>query len=155
MWGSNNCQFYYIEQTSSLTAKQHMSRTWMDKKTFHVPLPCSLFYLVALPLFLEMPSASTFTCKSFFNYFQIKKLLVHHRGPFLVISYKFIKCPGWRGIVDLMQACKPKCCRFNSQSRHMPGLWARSPAGGVQEATDGCFSPFLSPSLPFSLKISK
>ena len=44
-------------------------------------------------------------------------------------------------------------CRFDSQSGHMPGLWARSPDGGVQEATDQCFSgtcffPSLSPSLP-------
>ena len=33
------------------------------------------------------------------------------------------------------------------------GLWARSPVGGVQEATDLCFSSPLSPSLPLSLKI--
>ena len=32
-----------------------------------------------------------------------------------------------------------------------PGPWL----GHVQEATDGCFSPSLSPSRPFSLKINK
>ena len=38
----------------------------------------------------------------------------------------------------------------------MPGLWARSLVGGAQEATTHwCFSPSLSPSLPFSLKINK
>ena len=34
---------------------------------------------------------------------------------------------------------------------HMPGLWARSPVGGAQEATtQWCFSSSLSPSLPLS-----
>ena len=32
----------------------------------------------------------------------------------------------------------------------MPGLWARSAVGGVQEATNQCFSPSLSPSLLLS-----
>ena len=35
------------------------------------------------------------------------------------------------------------------------GLQARSPAGGVRDATDQCFSPSLSPSLPLSIKINK
>ena len=30
--------------------------------------------------------------------------------------------------------------RFDSQSGHMPGLWAGFPVGGVREATDRCFS---------------
>ena len=37
---------------------------------------------------------------------------------------------------------------------HVPGLWARSPVGGVQEATSQCLSPSLSPCLPISLKIN-
>ena len=37
--------------------------------------------------------------------------------------------PGWCGSVDWVLACKPKGSRFNSQSGHMPGLWARSPVG--------------------------
>ena len=45
--------------------------------------------------------------------------------------------------------CEPKGRQFNSQSGHMPGLLARSPVGGVQEATTHwCFSPSLSLSLP-------
>ena len=47
-----------------------------------------------------------------------------------------------------------KGCWFDSWSGHMPGLQARSPVWGVQEATDQCFSP-LSPSFPLSLKINK
>ena len=44
---------------------------------------------------------------------------------------------------------------FHSQSGHVSGLQARSPAGGVREATThGCFFP-LSPSLPLSLKINE
>ena len=39
---------------------------------------------------------------------------------------------------------------------HMPGLWARFPFMGTQEATTHCcFFPSLSPSLPLSLKINK
>ena len=36
----------------------------------------------------------------------------------------------WRVLV-----CEPTGCWFDSQSGHMPGLQARSPDGGVQEAT--------------------
>ena len=31
--------------------------------------------------------------------------------------------------------CKPKCHQFDSQSGHMPVLWARSPVGSMQEAS--------------------
>ena len=52
--------------------------------------------------------------------------------------------------------CWPANQRLDSQSGHLPGLWARSPVRGVQEAiTHWCFPPSLSPSLPLSLKISK
>ena len=38
----------------------------------------------------------------------------------------------------------------------MPGLQARSPVEGAREATTHwCFSPFVSPSFPFSLEINK
>ena len=40
--------------------------------------------------------------------------------------------------------------RFDPWSGHMPGFGPQS--GHVQEATNQCFSPFLSPSLPLSLK---
>ena len=44
---------------------------------------------------------------------------------------------------------------FNSQSGHMPGLWARSSVGGTREATTHwCFPPSLSPSF-LSLKLNK
>ena len=64
--------------------------------------------------------------------------------------------PGWHGSVDWAQDCKAKGRWFNSQSEHMPGLWARSPVGVAWEATTHwCFSPSLSSSLPLSLKIYK
>ena len=50
-------------------------------------------------------------------------------------------------------ACEPRGCQFNSLLGHMPEFWVRFPVGGMQEAINWCFSPFLSPSLPFSLKI--
>ena len=60
--------------------------------------------------------------------------------------------PVWCGSVDWVLACEPKGRWFNSQSGHMPGLRARPPLGGVQEATTHWY---FSPSLPISLKISK
>ena len=63
---------------------------------------------------------------------------------------------GWCGSVDWVLACEPKGHQFHSQSRHRPGLQARSPVGGAWEATTHwCFSPFLSPSLPLCWKINK
>ena len=65
------------------------------------------------------------------------------------------KSPGWCGSVDWVLACESKGHWFYSQAGHMPGLQARSPVGGVWEATTHwCFSPSLSSSLPFSLKIN-
>ena len=64
-------------------------------------------------------------------------------------------CPGWCGSMDRVLVCKPKGHWFDSQSGNMPGLGARSPVWIVWEATiHWCFSPFLSPSLPLSLKIN-
>ena len=52
--------------------------------------------------------------------------------------------------------CEPKGHWFDSQSGHRPGSRARSPVEDTWKAiTHWCFSPSLSPSLPFSLKINK
>ena len=69
--------------------------------------------------------------------------------------YKKFFCPGWCSSGDWARVSEPKGRQFDSQSGHMPGLWARSPAWGTQEATTRCFSPSLSPFLPLSLKINK
>ena len=64
--------------------------------------------------------------------------------------------PGWCGSVDSMLACESKGPWFDYQSGRMRGLWARSPVGDSQEAaTHWCFSPSLSLSIPFCLKINK
>ena len=52
-----------------------------------------------------------------------------------------------------MLACKPKGHWFDSQSRHMPGLGARSPLRGTREATDTVI--FLSPSFSLLSPLSK
>ena len=44
--------------------------------------------------------------------------------------------PGLCGLVGWVLACEPKGCQFDSWLRYMPGMQARSPAGGVQEAAD-------------------
>ena len=60
--------------------------------------------------------------------------------------------PGCCGSEDSVLVCETKGCWFDSQSGHMPGLQARSPMGGAQEATDQCFSHTLMfLSLSFSL----
>ena len=61
--------------------------------------------------------------------------------------------PGWCSSVDWVQVCEPKDYQSGSQSEHKPGLCARSPVGGMQEATtQWCFLLFL---FPLSLKINK
>ena len=56
---------------------------------------------------------------------------------------------GW--LSEWSTGCEPKGLRFDSQSGHMPGLLAKSPVGGAQEATTHrCFSPSLSLSLALS-----
>ena len=58
-------------------------------------------------------------------------------------------CFGWCGSVDWALACKLKSHWYDSPSGYMPALWARSPVGGVWEATtQWCFPSPLSPSLP-------
>ena len=67
----------------------------------------------------------------------------------------YVWYPSWWGSEDWAPACEPKGHWFNSQSGHMPGLWARSPVGGArEETTHWCFSPSLSPSLSLHWKIN-
>ena len=73
--------------------------------------------------------------------------------------------PGWCASVDWAPAWELNDCQFNSLSGHRPGLWARSPFGGEQEATNWCLShtsmievmffSLSSPSLLLSLKTNK
>ena len=80
-------------------------------------------------------------------------------GSYCVSNFPFcskndaIFCPGWCGSADWAPDDKPKDRLFDSRSQHMPGLWARSPVGGMWEATThGRFPPSPSLSLPLSLK---
>ena len=74
----------------------------------------------------------------------------------LSLCQDILPIPGWCSSVDWTLACEPKGRQFDSQSGHMPGLWVRSLVeGGRKATTDWCFSPLLSPSLPFCLKINK
>ena len=58
--------------------------------------------------------------------------------------------PGWCGSVAWVPACKPRGRWIDPQSGHMPGLWARSPVGGVR-ANHTLMFLSLSFSLPSSL----
>ena len=56
-------------------------------------------------------------------------------------------CPSWCGSVDGALAREPKGrCRFDSQSGHKPGLWARSLVCGECEK-----QPHIDVSLPLFL----
>ena len=75
---------------------------------------------------------------------------------FVSIINNWKNSTGWCGSVNWALACEPKGDQCDSQSRHMPGLWTRSPVGGVWETTTHWwFSPSLSSSLPLSLKLYK
>ena len=64
--------------------------------------------------------------------------------------------PGWCGSVVQCWLANQRVAGSIPSLGHMPGLQARSPVGGVQEATTHCcFSPSFSPSLPLCLKINK
>ena len=67
--------------------------------------------------------------------------------------------PGWCGSVDWVPACELKGRWFDSQPGRTPGSQARSPDEEKQPTyvslSHRCFSPFLSPFLPLSLKINK
>ena len=67
----------------------------------------------------------------------------------LMIKIKF--SPDWCVSLGWVPACELKGCRFNSGSGHMTGLWARSPFGSMQVATDVPLPLFLPP-FPLSLK---
>ena len=62
-------------------------------------------------------------------------VVLEYQGAHPYTLFEIRSSPGWCGSVDLVLACEPKGCQFDSQSRHMPGLQARSPVGGMQEAT--------------------
>ena len=63
--------------------------------------------------------------------------------------FKHIPCPDRCGSVARALSRKAKGHVFDSRSGHMPGL---RPNPG---ATEPCFSPSLSPSIPLSLRINK
>ena len=72
-------------------------------------------------------------------------------------EYQELNFECWLVWLSGLSPChEPKGCWFDSLSGHMPGLRVRSPAGGMQEAANWCFSHtlmflflFL---LPFPLK---
>ena len=79
-------------------------------------------------------------------------------SPEISVTVKILGGPGRRGSVDWVPVGKLKGRRFDSQSGHMPGLWARSAVGGLREAADLCVSHtsmFLSLSFSFSTPLSK
>ena len=73
----------------------------------------------------------------------------------LLLSKCFLFHPSCCSLVDWVPDYELKCCQFYSLLGHMPGLRARSPFGGMEEATNRCFFPSLFPSLPLFLKINK
>ena len=74
---------------------------------------------------------------------------------YLNLSLKlYTCCPGCCGSVDWAQACKPKGRWFDSQSGHVPGLWARSSERGTWKATtyDVSLPLFFPPSSSLKVK---
>ena len=70
-----------------------------------------------------------------------------------IFKKNFYLSPGWCGSVDRASVCKPKGCWFGSGQGTCLSCGPGARLGGLQKATEQCFSPFLSPSLSLSLKI--
>ena len=92
--------------------------------------------------------------------FLLLDITIIYKLIFINMRIKIVRlfCSGWCVSVDWVLACEPKGCWFNSQSEHMPGLWARSPAEDVQKKTDQCISRtsmFLSLSFSIPSLVSK
>ena len=109
----------------------------------------------------QIPGPSKFESISESQLTEMKPFQVEIKGIYLSLSCSTSSeesggFPGWCSSVDWVPACEPKGCRFDSQSGHIPGVWARSQVGGAWEATTHWhFHPSLSPSLPLPLKINK
>ena len=69
--------------------------------------------------------------------------------------YMTLLSPGWCSSVGWTQACEEKGCKFDSQSGHMPGLWARSPVGGHMRGNHTLMFLPLSFSFPSLLSKNK
>ena len=114
------------------------------------PLTCSCLYsLLALSVCTRFHPHSPSQGPHSISFFQLSPLYLSY------LHTKMLFHSGWCDSVDRVPACERKGHRFGSRSEYILGLQARSPVGGMWGATDQCFSPFLSPSLPLSLKISK
>ena len=87
-----------------------------------------------------------------FEYLVCNRGSIYTRENINFILLKIKRGPGGCSSVDWVPACKPKGHQFDSQSGHMPGLLARSPAGDMWEVTDWSMSHTLMfLSLSFSL----
>ena len=64
---------------------------------------------------------------------------------FLEVILNNYSSPGWCGSVGWAPPNKPKVLWYDSQPGYMPGLQARSTAGGMQEATEVSLPLFLPP----------
>ena len=87
-------------------------------------------------------------------------LLLSLFSPFLIVwSGSFLKLYPALAVVAQWIECwsvNQRVAGLIPSLGHMPELQARSPVGGTWEATTHwCFSPSLSPSLPFYLKVNK
>ena len=132
---------------------------------FHNVNPCVLFHVRALQHLKSHPCES---CSSRATTLVLTNILTHHSGYFLLDVFLLCHCLfksvplTLAGVVQLVEAAshKPEGCQFNSQSGNIPGLQVRSPVAPTQRQKRMisvslwhlCFSPSISPALPFSLK---
>ena len=144
------CCLLYIPQPVTKPATKHVSWPGMKLATFHsaerLPSESHQSGLSSFSLTQTTKHAGSVPLNSFHSSLILWPVVKKTLGYF----------PGWCSSVNWAQAWDPEGRSFNSRSGHMPGLWARSPVGGVWEATTHWyFSPSLSPSLPLTLKINK
>ena len=74
-----------------------------------------------------------FICQFYMDTHMAKKNFCVWNRMYIFMPSYLSTGPCWCGSVDWAPAHEPMGCRFDSQSGHMPGLWVRSPIGGVVE----------------------
>ena len=120
--------------------------THLEEKFLGYILICLtiIFTLTIIHIFNMLLLTIWGTAKLFSKMTAVFYILTSNGGSKFFTSKKNITGPSWCGSVDWAPACEPKGRWFDSQSGHMPELWARSAVRGGWEATTyWYFSPSL------------
>ena len=129
-----------------LFAKTPVSQSWE-------PLYCALRSL-AIPEWNEIFKIKSTTALLRYGHSPLFPLYYLSLSHCLSFIENLLSPTSSCGSVDWTWACRLKGWQFDSQSGHMPGLWARSSVAGMQEANWSMFLSHIDVSLPLFLLLS-